>query len=74
MYIVEISENKIDNLIEHMTNGINCFGEAIRCLEEMKYSNHNSNNRDKRYYDEDDDCYRRNDRNRESNGGRYSRY
>ena len=79
MYVVEITEDKMNNLMEHLTN-------AVDCLKEMKRSSYheeshgNSNRRNERDYDDYDDDYdreerynSRSERNRGS-GGRYSRY
>lgn len=29
MYIVEITEDKVDSIIEHMSKGLKCFNKAI---------------------------------------------
>lgn len=85
MYVVEITEDKIDNLIDHMSKGLKYFNKAIECLEDLK--EHSSMN--ERYEDddyEDDDWNERygNRGGRSGNnqvgmrrsrgGGRYSRY
>lgn len=85
MYVVEITEDKVDNLLEHMSKGIKCFNKAMECLEEMK----EDGRMNERYDDDDyDDEYRderygnrggrsggsRSDMRRGSGGGRYSRY
>lgn len=67
MYVVEITEDKMDSLIEHMSKGIKCFMRAMECLEELKeYS------RDREYeeYDEGyDECYGERYGNRGGSGG-----
>lgn len=85
MYVVEITEDKVDNLLEHMSKGIKCFNKAMECLEEMK----EDGCMNERYDDDDyDDEYRderygnrggrsggsRSGMHRGSGGGRYSRY
>ena len=49
MYVVEITEDKVDNLLEHMSKGIKCFNKAMECLEEMK-----EDGRMNERYDDDD--------------------
>ena len=77
MYIMEITEDKMNNLMEHLTN-------AVDYLKEMKHSSYDKershDRRHGREYDDYDDDYDReerysshNERNRGS-GGRYSRY
>lgn len=81
MYIVEITEDKLDGLLEHMGRGIKCFHKAMECLEEMKEGSHygrrmtdehhDDYSHDGRYDDERyDDHYGR----RRGGGGRYGRY
>lgn len=81
MYIVEITEDKLDGLLEHMGRGIKCFHKAMECLEEMKEGSHyghrmedesrNDYPRGSRYDDERyDDRYGH----RRGGGGRYGRY
>ena len=85
MYIVEITEDKMDNLIEHMSKGLKCFNKAMECLEDLKeHSSMNERYEDDDYEDDDwDGRYgnrggrSRNGRvgtRRSNGGGRYSRY
>lgn len=85
MYMVEITEDKIDNLLEHMGKGIKCFNKAMECLESIK-----EDSRMNERYDEDEEYdYEMNERygnrggrsgssrygmRRGSGSGRYSRY
>lgn len=73
MYMIEITEDKIDNLLEHMGKGIKYFAKAMECLEEMKDGN--SRERDD-YDDEDyeDERYGNRSKKRYGGRGRYSRY
>ena len=36
MYMIEVSEDKIDNLMEHITKSIKCLTKVAECLEDMK--------------------------------------
>lgn len=77
MYMIEISEDKIDNMMEHIGKSIKCLGKVAECLEDMKGGSD---------YDYDDDeerdeytaggrsMYRQNGRSRYARGGRYGRY
>lgn len=72
MYVTEITEDKIDNLMEHMTRGLKCFNKAIECLESIKELHHSKYDDDD---DEDDDYERYNHKSQErKNKGRYSHY
>lgn len=79
MYIVEITEDKVDYVIEHMSRGIQCIGKAVECLEELKEhrSEHRMGGR-QMYDDYDDYDYERKRRHGsspvEDGRGRYSRY
>lgn len=80
MYIVEITEDKIDNLMEHVGKSMKCLHKVAECLEELK------DNRSEEY-DYDDEERRHSARyggryenedgklpHRGWNQGRYSRY
>ena len=78
MYVIEITEDKFDDAIEHMTKGIKCLSKAVEMFEEMKESSRHDgyDERFERsrhrmvgydYPDMDRDQYR-------SGGGRYGRY
>lgn len=75
--MVEISEDKIDNMMEHVGKSIKCLSKVAECLEEMK----DDNAYDNEDYDERDEyaaggrsMYRQGGRSRYARGGRYSRY
>lgn len=85
MYMIEVTEDKVDNLIEHMGKGLRCFSKAMECLEEMK----EGTSGEERYDDDDHENEEYNERygnrggrsgNARDNvrrfraGGRYSRY
>ena len=36
MYMIEVSEDKIDNLMEHVGKSIKCLTKVAECLEAMK--------------------------------------
>lgn len=85
MYIVEITEDKVDNIIEHMSKGLKCFNKAIECLEDARSGSHmnrRSSDAGSRIdddfddYDDYDDNERYGNRGMRRNrgGGRYSRY
>lgn len=75
--MVEISEDKIDNMMEHVGKSIKCLSKVAECLEEMK----DGNTYEDEDYEERDEyaaggrsMYRQGGRNRYARGGRYSRY
>lgn len=75
--MIEIKEEKIDTVMEHIGKSIKCLTKVAECLEEMK---------DGGYEDDDEDfevpkfamggrgMYRNGGRSRYANGGRYGRY
>lgn len=77
MYMIEISEDKIDNVMEHVGKSIKCLTKVAECLEEMKSDGYSTE-------DDDDDyeqfrgggrrMYRGGGREMYRGGGRYSRY
>nr|DAO50318.1 MAG TPA: hypothetical protein [Crassvirales sp.]DAR29014.1 MAG TPA: hypothetical protein [Crassvirales sp.] len=83
MYMIEITEDKVDCLMEHVSKGLKCFNKAMDCLEEIKeHSSHNNYEEDD-YGDEEYDERYNNHMNKSNNrdntrrshgGGRYSRY
>lgn len=77
MYMIEISEDKIDNMMEHIGKGIKCLSKVAECLEEMKESSElyeeEYHHRD-RYASGGKSMYRDDDRERFARGGRYGRY
>lgn len=82
MYIVEITEDKVDNIIEHMSKGLKCFNKAIECLEDARggsYMNRRSSDAGSRINDDfddydDDERYGNRGMRHNRGGGRYSRY
>ena len=78
MYMIEISEDKIDSLVEHVSKSIKYLGKVAECLEEMRSEGYE----DEDEYDERDKyaagggraMYRRGGRSRYARGGRYSNY
>jgi len=85
MYVVEITEDKMDNLIDHMSKGLKCFNKAMECIEDLKeHSSMNEHYEDDDYEDDDwNERYGNRDRHSGHNqaerrrfrgGGRYSRY
>lgn len=77
MYIVEITEDKLDNIVDHMAKGIKYFNKAIECLDEVRQESRHEARYGGRYDDEyDDEEERRHyrDNNRRRDIGRYSRY
>lgn len=75
--MIEISEDKIDNMMEHIGKSIKCLGKVAECLEDMKSSS------DYDYDDEEErdeyaaggrSMYRQGGRSRYARGGRYGRY
>ena len=78
MYVVEITEDKLDNIVDHMAKGIKYFNKAIECLDEVRQDQRHTarygGEYDDRYDDEDDDRRRYRDGGRRRDIGRYSRY
>lgn len=78
MYMIEISEDKVNNLSENVEKALNCMGKVMHCIEALKEDEDDSNvsnyrtgyredeyprHRTHRRYDEEDERY----------SGRYSR-
>lgn len=82
MYIIEITEDKVDNVIEHMSKGLKYFNKAIECLEEAKTrssmnkrsSNYDRMDEDFEDYEDEERYGNRGGRRNNRGGGRYSRY
>lgn len=77
MYVVEITEDKLDNIVDHMAKGIKYFNKAIECLDEVRQESHHEAKYGGRYNDDYDDEEERRysrDNNRRRDIGRYSRY
>lgn len=85
MYMIEITEEKVDGLLEHLEKGIHCLSKVKDCLEEMK----DGSSYNERFDEDDEEYYRREERygnrggsrssgsmnmRRGQGGGRYSRY
>lgn len=76
MYMIEITEDKLDNVLEHIGKSIKCLTKVAECIEEMRAEG----------YEPDDDDEREkyeygghgmsggSSRRRYARGGRYSRY
>lgn len=78
MYMIEITEDKIDNLIEHVGKSIKCLHKVAECLEEIKeegagYSEEDDYDRDK-YARGGRRMYRDGGREMYRGGGRYGNY
>lgn len=74
MYVIEISEDKMDGLIECVGKAFKYITKTMECLEEMK---EHSSEEDDYYDDEEDDkrdMMKRGGRRRMRQGGRYNRY
>lgn len=83
MYIVEITEDKVDSIIEHMSKGLKYFNKAIECLEDARSGSHmnrrssDAGSRIDDDFDEYDDEERYGNRAMRRNyrgSGRYNRY
>lgn len=83
MYMVEITEDKVDSIIDHMAKGLKCFNKAIECLEDARdgsHMNRRSSDAGSRVDDDFDDYEdemrygNRGMRHSGRGGGRYSRY
>ena len=83
MYMIEISEDKVDHLMEHITKSIKCLGKVVECLEEIKegdgYEMDDDNDEyeapvRRRYAEGGRSMYRNGGRSRSARGGRYSNY
>lgn len=81
MYMIEITEDKMDGIIEHIGKGLKCFHKAMECLEELKEESRYGE-RDDDYEDDEYMSERYGNRgrymnrygNRRGGSGRYSRY
>lgn len=83
MYMIEITEEEVDSLMEHVSKGLKCFNKAMDCLEEIKENSSRDNYEEDDYEDEEYDERYSNHMNKSNNknntrrshgGGRYSRY
>lgn len=85
MYVVEITEDKMDNLIDHMSKGLKCFNKAMECLEDLKERSYMNERYEDDNYEDDNWNERYGNRGgrsgnsrvgmrRSNGGGRYSRY
>lgn len=87
MYMVELTEDKLDALMSHVGKGLKSLNKVVECLAEMK--EHHGGNYDYEDEDEDDDeafderygnrsanrpIHRYGGRRMNAGGGRYSRY
>lgn len=36
MRIIEITENKVDKLADHIEDALSCMGKAMHCVEELR--------------------------------------
>ena len=74
MYMIEITEDKMESMLDHMSKGIRCFTKVMEYLEEAKTSRHSSDDDDD--YDDDgyfhEETHRR--KHRMGGRGRYDRY
>lgn len=52
MYVIEITEDKVDNLLENMSKGLQYFNDAVSCLEEMKEDS-SYGERNRKHYDDE---------------------
>ena len=77
MYVIEIEEDKIDNVIEHVAKSIKCLSKVAECLEEMKghedYETEDDYEREQ-YVRGGQHSYRDRGREMYRGGGRYGRY
>ena len=72
MYMIEVSEDKIDNLMEHVGKSIKCLTKVAECLEAMKEEDDYDEEYDKVLPEEKIRAMRR--MNKRGMSGRYSRY
>lgn len=73
MYMIEITEDKFEDAIEHLSKGIRCLSKGLEMFEEMKESSREEYNERSihRYGGEGREDY---NRDMYRAGGRYSRY
>lgn len=73
MYMIEITEDKFDYALEHLSKGIKCLTKGIEMFEEMKESSRHEeyDERSRHRYGGMREDY---DRERFRGEGRYSRY
>lgn len=64
MYMIEITEDKVSDISQHLEKGLHCIGKAMQCIESL------SESRSKRYEEDEEEPEYRSSRMR----SRYSRY
>lgn len=82
MYMIEISEDKVDNILECMNKGIKSFGKAMDYLEEARGNYDEEEYDEEEDDDEDEEDYRprkskskmKKERRTSKGSGRYSHY
>lgn len=77
MYVIEITEDKVDSMMEHIGKSIKCLNHVAECLEEMKSGGHHEEDDDYEYDQFRDGgrrMYRGGGREMYRGGGRYNRY
>ena len=73
MYMIEITEDKMESMLDHMSKGIRCFTKVMEYLEEAKTS-HRSSDDDDDYDDSYSHEETRRHKHRMGGRGRYDRY
>lgn len=73
MYVIEITEDKMDGIMSHLGKAAKCINKVAECFENMKESSHHED------YEHDDEEYMEEDmepqhRSRHRMGGRSPRY
>lgn len=73
MRIIEIQENKLSSLAEHVEKGLRYLGKAMQCIDELQGGGERKSEYGERW---DDDDFDRDERMRIEGGSRYggSRY
>ena len=75
MYMIEIKEDDISNVITNVGKSIRCMNKVLECLENIKdKSNRTIGYDDDDDDEEDDDKYGTRDRHNRHKKGRYGRY
>ena len=78
MYVIEITEDKVDNMMEHIGKSIKCLNKVAECLEELKSGEPHEHDDEDYEYDRFRDGgkhqYRNRSREMYRDGGRYGRY
>lgn len=78
MYMIEINEDKVNNLAENVEKALNCMGKVMQCVNSLKEEEDDAYTSNYRTGYREEDCprhrsHRRYEDEEERYSGRYSR-